>query len=124
MNTTYLNFGDFLQKKRMERQLTLRKTAELLGFSAPYLTDIEKDRRNPPEMESLEQISKVLNLSDDERAVMFDLAGKKRNAVAPDLPEYIIERDYVAAALRTARDLDASEADWLRFVEELKNRKG
>ena len=124
MNTTYLNFGDFLQKKRMERQLTLRKMAELLGFSAPYLTDIEKDRRNPPEMESLEQISKVLTLSDDERAVMFDLAGKKRNAVAPDLPEYIIERDYVAAALRTARDLDASEADWLRFVEELKNRKG
>ena len=50
MNTTYLNFGDFLQKKRMERQLTLRKMAELLGFSAPYLTDIEKDRRNPPEM--------------------------------------------------------------------------
>ena len=124
MNTMYLNFGDFLQKKRMERQITLRKMAELLGFSAPYLTDIEKDRRNPPEMESLEQISKILNLSEDERAVMFDLAGKKRNAVAPDLPEYIIERDYVAAALRTARDLDASEADWLRFVEELKNRKG
>lgn len=124
MNTTYLNFGDFLQKKRMERQITLRKMAELLSFSAPYLTDIEKDRRNPPEMESLEQISKILNLSEDERAVMFDLAGKKRNAVAPDLPEYIIERDYVAAALRTARDLDASEADWLRFVEELKNRKG
>ena len=124
MNTTYLNFGDFLQKKRTERQITLRKMAELLGFSAPYLTDIEKDRRNPPEMESLEQISKILNLSEDERAVMFDLAGKKRNAVAPDLPEYIIERDYVAAALRTARDLDASEADWLRFVEELKNRTG
>ena len=124
MNTTYLNFGDFLQKKRTERQITLRRMAELLGISAPYLTDIEKDRRNPPEMESLEQISKVLNLSEDERAVMFDLAGKKRNAVAPDLPEYIIERDYVAAALRTARDLDASEADWLRFVEELKNLKG
>ena len=124
MNTTYLNFGDFLQKKRTERQITLRRMAELLGISAPYLTDIEKDRRNPPEMESLEQISKILNLSEDERAVMFDLAGKKRNAVAPDLPEYIIERDYVAAALRTARDLDASEADWLRFVEELKNRKG
>ena len=64
MNTTYLNFGDFLQKKRMERQITLRKMAELLGFSAPYLTDIEKDRRNPPEMESLEQISKILNLSE------------------------------------------------------------
>ena len=42
----------------------------------------------------------------------------------PDLPEYIMNRDYVAAALRTARDLDAGEEEWLRFVEELKQRKG
>ena len=33
-------------------------------------------------------------------------------------------REYVATALRTARDLDADEADWLKFVEELRNRKG
>ena len=124
MNTTYLNFGDFLQRKRTERQITLRKMAELLGFSAPYLTDIEKDRRNPPEMDKLDQIAQILLLSDEERTVMLDLAGKMRNTVAPDLPEYIMERDYVSAALRTARDLDASEADWLRFVEELRQRKG
>ena len=55
---------------------------------------------------------------------MYNLAGKKRNAVAPDLPEYIIERDYVSAALRTARDLDAGEEEWMRFVEDLKKRKG
>lgn len=55
---------------------------------------------------------------------MLDLAGKKRNAVAPDLPEYIMQRDYVSAALRTARDLDAGEEEWQRFVEELKKRKG
>lgn len=55
---------------------------------------------------------------------MFDLAGKQRNSVAPDLPDYIMKRDYVAAALRTARDLDADEDDWLKFVEELKQRKG
>jgi hypothetical protein len=47
-----------------------------------------------------------------------------RNSVAPDLPEYIIGRDYVSAALRTARDLDAGEAEWMRFVDELKKRKG
>ena len=49
MTTSYNNFGDFLQKKRMEKRITLRKMAELLGITAPYLTDIEKDRRNPPE---------------------------------------------------------------------------
>ena len=60
----------------------------------------------------------------NENAQMLDLAGKKRNAVAPDLPEYIMERDYVSAALRTARDLDAGEEEWNQFVEELRKRKG
>lgn len=118
------NFGEFLQKKRTERKITLRKMAEQLNMSAPYLSDIEKGRRNPPEMEKLELISNILLLSDEEKSLMLDLAGRMRNSVAPDLPEYIMGRDYVSAALRTARDLDADEADWLRFVKELKDRKG
>ena len=55
---------------------------------------------------------------------MFDLAGKERDAVAPDIPAYIMGNDYVAAALRTVRDLGANEEDWAKFVEELKRRKG
>ena len=96
----------------------------MLHVSAPYLSDIEKGRRNPPEMEKLEQIAQILLLTDEEKSAMLDLAGKMRNSVAPDLPEYIIGRDYVSAALRTARDLDAGEAEWMRFVDELKKRKG
>ena len=124
MNTQYQNFGEFLQRKRTEKQITLRKMAEMIGITAPYLTDIEKGRRNPPEKEKLELISQILMLNDEDKTTMYDLAGKKRNSVAPDLPEYIMEHDYVSAALRTARDLDASEADWLKFVEELRQRKG
>ena len=118
------NFGEFLQRKREEKQITLRKMAELLGFSAPFLSDVEKDRRNPPELAKLEQIADILGLSYEEKETMYNLAGKKRDSVAPDLPEYIMSRDYVAAALRTARDLDAGEEEWLRFVEELRQRKG
>lgn len=124
-NTTApTNFGEFLQRKREEKQITLRKMADLLGFSAPFLSDVEKDRRNPPELAKLEQIADILGLSYEEKETMFNLAGKKRDSVAPDLPEYIMSRDYVAAALRTARDLDAGEEEWLRFVEELRQRKG
>ncbi len=118
------NFGEFLQRKREEKQITLRKMAELLGFSAPFLSDVEKDRRNPPELAKLEQIARILDLTYEEQQTMYNLAGKKRDSVAPDLPEYIMSRDYVAAALRTARDLDAGEEEWLRFVEELRKRKG
>ena len=120
----YANFGEFINKKRVEKKITLRKMADMLGVSAPFLTDVEKDRRNPFDMEKLTQLAKILNLSKEENAQMLDLAGKKRNAVAPDLPEYIMARDYVSAALRTARDLDAGEEEWNRFVEELRKRKG
>ena len=121
---TYANFGDFISRKRIEKKITIRKMADMLGVSAPFLTDVEKDRRNPPEIQKLDKIAEILSLTEEEKAVMFDLAGKQRNSVAPDLPDYIMKRDYVAAALRTARDLDADEDDWLKFVEELKQRKG
>lgn len=124
-NTTApANFGEFLQRKREEKRITLRKMADLLGFSAPFLSDVEKDRRNPPDLAKLELIADILGLDDNDNQTMYNLAGKKRDSVAPDLPEYIMNRDYVAAALRTARDLDAGEEEWLQFVNELKERKG
>lgn len=124
MNIKYLNFGDFIAKKREERQITLREMARRLEVSAPFLSDVEKDRRNPFDSDRLEKTAGILELDKQERELMYDLAGKRRNSVAPDLPDYIMERDYVSAALRTARDLDAGEEEWLQFVEELKRRKG
>ena len=124
MSKQYQNFGEFVQEKREEKQITLRKFADTIGFSAPFWSDVEKDRRNPPEIDKLHLIARILNLTESENAIMLDLAGKKRNSVAPDLPDYIMERGYVAAALRTARDLDAGEKEWNEFIEELRKRKG
>jgi transcriptional regulator with XRE-family HTH domain len=121
---TYANFGDFIAKKRVERKITVRKMAEMLGVSAPFLTDVEKDRRNPFDYEKLVKVADILQLSDEERDLMFDLAGKKRDTVAPDLPDYIMDHDHVSAALRTARDLGAGEKEWNKFVEDLKKREG
>ena len=120
----YENFGEFISRKRVEKKITLRKMAEMLNVSAPFLTDVEKDRRNPFDMDKLTKLAEILGLSKEDNALMLDLAGKKRNAVAPDLPDYIIQRDYVSAALRTARDLDAGEEEWNQFVKELKERRG
>ena len=124
LNNLFKNFGEFITKKREEKQITLREMAKKLDISPPYLSDVEKDRRNPFELEKLEQLSNILNLAEEEKTIMYNLAGKKRDEVAPDLPDYIKGREYVSAALRTARDLDAGEEEWLKFVEELKRRKG
>lgn len=116
------NFGEFIAKKRLERRITLRKMAEMLDCSATFLSDIEKDRRNPLDMERMEKLSRILALSEEERNEMLDLAGRKRNSVAPDLPDYIMNRSYVSAALRTARDLNAGEAEWQKFIDDLEKR--
>ena len=102
----------------------MRQMADELGVSPVFISDIEKDRRNPFDVNRLRQLVPFLNLTDEERDLMYDLAGKKRNEVAPDLHDYITENDYVSAALRTCRDLEVGEEEWARMVEELKQRKG
>ena len=116
-NTTApANFGEFLQRKREEKQITLRKMAEMLGFSAPFLSDVEKDRRNPPELAKLEQIADILGLSYEEKETMYNHAGKKRDTVAPDLPEYIMNGSNFRVALRLARDKGIPDAAWQKVI--------
>jgi len=124
MATDNITFGGFLAQKREERDITLRELARQLEVSASFLSDVENNRKPPLTADRLEKVASIMLLSVEEKTKMYDLAGKQRNTVPPDLPEYIIERDYVSAALRTARDLDAGEEEWQRFIEDLKRRKG
>jgi len=123
MKREYENFGQYLFMMREKKDITLREMARLLGVSAPFLSDVEKNRCAPLTAERLEKVASIFNLSATEKAEMYDLVGRQRDIVAPDLPEYIKRREYVSAALRTARDLDAGEEEWQRFVDELKKRK-
>ena len=74
--------------------------------------------------ERIEKVVVVLHLDEEEATALYNAAGKQKNSIPPDLPEYIMEHEYVSAALRTARDLDASEEEWQRFVDDLRRRKG
>ena len=121
---SYANFGELLAALREEHDFTLRELARQLGVSAPFLSDVEKNRSAPLTKDRLDKVAEILHQNTDEKTAMFDLVGRQRNTVAPDLPDYIMGRDYVAAALRTARDLNAGEAEWLKFVEDLKKREG
>ena len=121
-NTT--DFGTFLKEKREDRNVTLRELARKLEVSAPFLSDVEKGRSAPLTKERLERVAEVLDLSQDERNEMYDIVGKQRNTVAPDVSDYVMGRDYVAVALRKARDANFGEEDWQRFIEELKQREG
>lgn len=117
-------FGDFLKQKRLGKEITLRRFAKMLDVSPVYLCDVEKGRKPAPSDERLKQITRHLSLDKREIEEMYDLAAlsRSRPAVSNDLPEYIMENEIVRVALRTAKDVDATDEEWLEFIEKLNKR--
>ena len=70
-------FGTFLEQHRKDQDLTMRRFADMIGVTAPYLSDIEKGRRAAPDAK-LENIADVLHLNREEREKMYDLAALTR----------------------------------------------
>lgn len=118
-----LGFGKFIADKRKALGKTLRGMAAELGIAPAYLSDIEKGRRYPPDINKLMQIAEILKLTEDEKHTMFDLAGEGKNTIAPDLPEYIMSSNKVRVALRKAREV-ATEEDWEEFLKKLSDKGG
>lgn len=111
-------FGKFVREKREEKKINLRKLAEILDIAPAYMSDIEKSRRYPPDKEKIEKIAMTLELREDEKNHLFDLAAlAKDNTVSPDLPEYIMEHELVRVALRRARDVDAGKEEWEKVIK-------
>lgn len=109
-------FGAFIARKRLEKDVKLKQIAEKTGMSVTYLSDIIKGRRNPPDIKDLKIIAEILTLSDEEKNEMFDLAGKERNQVSPDLPEYIMDDNvpHARVALRRAKNKNLGDDFWKR----------
>ena len=111
-------FGDFLIAKRMEREMSARQLAIKLDFSAVYICDIEKNRRPVPD-EILEKLPLLLHLNEAETEEMYDLAARSRHTVSADQPEYIMEKDIVRAALRTAKKHNVTDKQWEEFIRRI-----
>ena len=113
-------FGEYVKAKRMEKEVNLRKLAELLGIVPAYMSDIEKGRRYPPDKDKLYKIAEALHLTESETNEMFDLeALAKENTVSPDLPEYIMGSEKARVALRMARDINAGDKVWQEVIDML-----
>ena len=86
-------FGDFISKRRLELNMTLRGFASELGVSAPYLSDIEKGNREPNEKKLLDSLVRVLKLTPEEAAKLYDMAAAQKNELAKDVSEYVTENE-------------------------------
>ena len=117
-------FGAFIREKRQQKNLSLRNLVELLDLSPVHMSNIENDRRPAPKDDVLKKIIEVLQLNKHEQEEMYELAAKTKDipTVPSDLPEYISGNELARAALRTAKDVDATDKEWIEFIEKLKKR--
>ena len=116
-------FGSFVREKRQSIGLSLRTLAAKLDLSPVYLSNIENDRRPAPTRAYLERLEQELHLNKAETEQMLDLAAKSQNnRVSADLPDYIMDREIVRAALRTAKEADATDQEWQEFIDRINRR--
>ena len=95
-----MTFGTLLRPLREEKSLRQVDVANAIGVSTVYICDIEKDRRNPPGYKKLQLIAGKLELTEEKTAELFDLAGRARGEVAPDIIAYLVANPAVQATIR------------------------
>lgn len=95
-----MTFGSLLRQLREEKRLRQADIANAIGVSTVYICDIEKDRRNPPSYKMLQLIAGKLELTEEKAAELFDLAGRARGEVAPDIIAYLVANPAVQASIR------------------------
>ena len=113
------SFGEFIRVKREALGKTIRGFASELNITPAYLSDIEKENRQPPE-KYLEAIAAGLHITGDELNLYYDLAGADRKGNFTDINEYISGRKVARVALRTARDYKITDKQWEAFIEDIK----
>jgi transcriptional regulator with XRE-family HTH domain len=119
-----LTFGEFIQERRSQLKISLRKFAEKIDVSAMYISQIESGNKAAPENEMLDKIIKGLQLSPQEQREAYDLAASERRqtAIAQDARNYIMENPIIVHALRTAKDEGVGIAEWEQFIEDCKSK--
>ena len=118
-----MTFGTFIRQQRQSKGYSLRQLAAEAGLSPVYMSNIENDRRPAPVQDLIDKLAEVLDLCKSEYELMLDLAAKSRDQrVSSDLPDYIMDRDIVRAALRTAKEADATDQEWQEFIDRINQR--
>ena len=120
-----MTFGEYLRKLRIDRKLTLRKFATLIGKSATLISGLENGDKVAPSDEVLRNIIEKLELSNDETEKLYDLAAdtKTTNPIPADITETIKTNNTVRIALRVAKNLDATDEEWEDFMRRLQEKR-
>lgn len=97
-----MKFSQFLKYLREKRNINKSELAKKINVSSGYIINIESGKAKPPTKERLEDISKVLRLSEEEKSKLIELAFQER--IVEKSPGWF---DYVGTSLeKTVQKID------------------
>lgn len=73
-----MSFGRFVRIKRKKNKLKLTELADSIRISSSYLSSIENGVRYPPSFELQQKIADALNLNNEDRYKLYDLAAESK----------------------------------------------
>ena len=125
MREKNMRYGQFLRSKRVgdSRELTLKDVAEELGVSVSFVSDVEQGRRKPYDEAKTQKLIEFLKLSEDDVALMYDLAAKENSKIPRDLDDimmYTEAGDMARFALRMTKKGIINDDDWKQFIRYIK----
>ena len=128
MREENMTFGKYIRKKRIEsrKEYTLKDMSNEFGISTTMWCDIEQGRKNPGEFFDYEKLASILDLTESEKALMYDLAARKKGTVPSDIEDvmmYSESGNYARMALRMTNAGIAKEEDWREFIRQLERKK-
>lgn len=123
-----MRYGQFLRSKRISdsRELTLKDVAEELGVSVSFVSDVEQGRRKPYDEEKTEKLIEFLKLTEEDIALMYDLAARENSRIPRDLDDimmYSEAGEMARYALRMTKKGAVSDDDWRRFIHYINTKE-
>ena len=110
-------FGKTVRKLRLENtEYSLREFARLLGVSAPYLSDVENDRRTPPKEETIIKMAELIGIDSNE---LLALAEKMPPEFYETFTKSKVYTKKVPEFLRRARESDLTEEQWNKLIKNI-----
>ena len=117
------NFGLFISVLRTSHSMSSQDLAKKAGISNGYLSQLEHGIRHNPDPYVIMKIAKVLDLTQEESAELFDMYSKATGQISPDIIEYIKSSKAVQNALRYSCNENVPDEVWEQFIEKLKNEQ-
>lgn len=117
------SFGNRMHEIRKKKRVTLRKLSDYVGMSISYLSDIEHDRKRPPELEIVKKIEEFLAV---DSGALISLASQIRKKVPQEFTKRMSMMPKLSEVLlRADEDLTADQFEQLMdHIEELQGKKG